>query len=303
VRHRIVFLPDYDMALGQLLVQGCDVWMNNPLRPLEACGTSGMKSALNGGLNLSIRDGWWDEWFDGQNGWAIPTADGVMDADRRDDIEASALYELIEDHIAVMFYDRDGSGLPRRWLEMVKHTLVSLGPKVLAGRMLRDYVAQLYAPAAASARSISASGHAGARELAAWKLRVAKAWPGVSVDHVESSLESGDDGSPHVGAQLTIRALVDLGELQPGDVTVEAVYGRVDETDSLISPAYRELTGDEVAEDGRLRYVGEIPLDRTGAFGYSVRVVPRHDGLVTRAEMGLVALPPAPAGMPEGDLR
>ncbi len=148
VRHRIVFLPDYDMALGQLLVQGCDVWLNNPLRPLEACGTSGMKSALNGGLNLSIRDGWWDEWYDGTNGWAIPTADGVDDPDRRDELEATALYDLIEHEVADRFYDRAGDGLPRRWLEMVKHTLTSLGPKVLAGRMLRDYVVGLYLPAA-----------------------------------------------------------------------------------------------------------------------------------------------------------
>ncbi|MGH3388140.1 MAG: alpha-glucan family phosphorylase, partial [Actinomadura sp.] len=218
VRHRIVFLPDYDMALGQLLVQGCDVWMNNPLRPLEACGTSGMKAALNGGLNLSIRDGWWDEWFDGQNGWAIPSADGVDDQDRRDDLEASALYELIEEHVAVMFYDRGGDGLPRRWLEMIKHTLASLGPKVVSTRMLRDYVTDLYAPAAASARTVIGDSFAGARELAAWKQRVTKAWPALAVDHVESS---GVDESPHLGARLTVRATVALGELEPGDVAVE----------------------------------------------------------------------------------
>ncbi|MCW2889129.1 MAG: glycogen phosphorylase [Streptosporangiaceae bacterium] len=300
VRHRIVFLPDYDMALGQLLVQGCDVWMNNPLRPLEACGTSGMKAALNGGLNLSIRDGWWDEWFDGQNGWAIPTADGVSDPDRRDDLEAAALYELIEEHVSVMFYDRDAAGLPRRWLEMVKHTLASLGPKVLATRMLRDYVVTLYGPAALSARSMAASSFAGARELAAWKLRVLKAWPGVGVDHVEST---GVGDSPHVGALLTVRALVDLGELTPSDVVVEVAYGPVDESDSLLSPAYLELTGEEVAEDGRHRYAGEVPLDRTGAFGYSVRVVPRHERLVSRTELGLVALPSVPPGMTSGDLR
>jgi glycogen phosphorylase len=300
VRHRIVFLPDYDMALGQLLVQGCDVWMNNPLRPLEACGTSGMKAALNGGLNLSIRDGWWDEWFDGQNGWAIPTADGVSDPDRRDNLEAAALYELIEEHVSVMFYDRDAAGLPRRWLEMVKHTLASLGPKVLATRMLRDYVVTLYGPAALSARSMAASSFAGARELAAWKLRVLKAWPGVGVDHVEST---GVGDSPHVGALLTIRALVDLGELTPSDVVVEVAYGPVDESDSLLSPAYLELTGEEVAEDGRRRYAGEVPLDRTGAFGYSVRVVPRHERLVTSTELGLVALPSVPPGMTSGDLR
>ncbi|MEU5884603.1 alpha-glucan family phosphorylase [Spirillospora sp. NPDC047279] len=299
VRHRIVFLPDYDMALGRSLVQGCDVWMNNPLRPLEACGTSGMKAALNGGLNLSIRDGWWDEWFDGQNGWAIPSADGLAAPDRRDVIESAALYELIEDHVAVMFYDRDPAGLPRRWLEMVKHTVATLGPKVLASRMVRDYVLDLYAPAAASGRAMAADEHAGARSLAAWKQKVVKAWPGVAVEHVESSGEE----SPHVGSDLPVRVVVDLGGLERSDVAVEIAYGRVDETDALIEPSYLELTGGEPVEKGLLRYLGMVPLGRSGAFGYSVRVVPRHPMLSTRAEMGLVALPPAPHGMTNGDLR
>jgi starch phosphorylase len=300
VRHRIVFLPDYDMALGQMLVQGCDVWMNNPLRPLEACGTSGMKAALNGGLNLSILDGWWDEWYDGQNGWTIPSADGVEDTDRRDDLEASGLYELIEDHVAVMFYDRGADGLPRRWLEMVKHTLASLGPKVLSSRMLRDYVLDLYTPAAAAGRAMTADACAGARELAEWKQRVVKAWPGVGVGHVESA---GVGDSPHIGARLSVRTTVELGELEPGDVAVEVVFGPVDETDSLIDPVYEELTVTGTVENGRLRYEGEVPLDRTGAFGYSVRVVPRHRMLAGGTEMGLVALPAEPIGMTNGDLR
>ncbi|REE98933.1 alpha-glucan family phosphorylase [Thermomonospora umbrina] len=298
VRHRIVFLPDYDMALGQMLTQGCDVWMNNPLRPLEACGTSGMKAALNGGLNLSIRDGWWDEWYDGQNGWAIPSADGLSDSDRRDTLEAAALYELIEDHVAVSFYDRDAAGLPRRWLEMVKHTLATLGPKVLATRMVRDYVRDLYAPAAASARAMSTGSFAGARELAAWKTRVMKAWPAVAVDHVDST---GDE-SPHVGENLNVRAIVNLGVLEPDDVAVEAVYGRVDDTDSIVTPAHVQLTRDG-AENGRVRYTGEIPLDRTGPFGYSVRIVPHHPLLAGTTELGVVAQPPDPPGMTNGDLR
>ena len=131
---------------------GCDVWLNNPLRPLEACGTSGMKSALNGGLNLSIRDGWWDEWYDGENGWEIPSADGVADEARRDDLEASALYDLLEQAVAPKFYERDEHGVPPRWIEMVRHTLQTLGPKVLASRMVRDYVEQYYMPAAQSLR-------------------------------------------------------------------------------------------------------------------------------------------------------
>lgn len=142
VRHRIAFLPDYDMSMARLLYWGCDVWLNNPLRPLEACGTSGMKSALNGGLNLSIRDGWWDEWYDGENGWEIPSADGVADAERRDDLESSALYRLLEEAVAPKFYERDQHGAPPRWIEMVRHTLQTLGPKVLASRMVRDYVEQ-----------------------------------------------------------------------------------------------------------------------------------------------------------------
>ena len=171
VRHRVAYLPNYDIAMAQPLYPGCDVWLNNPLRPYEACGTSGMKAALNGGLNLSILDGWWDEWYDGNNGWAIPSADGVEDPDKRDDIEANALYDLIEKEVAPRFYDLDGEGLPTRWIEMVRHTLKSLGPKVLSTRMVREYVEVLYAPAAVASRAMNDS-YEGAAELAAWKARV-----------------------------------------------------------------------------------------------------------------------------------
>ena len=166
VRHRIVFLPDYDMAMAQRLLPGCDVWLNNPLRPLEACGTSGMKAALNGCLNLSVLDGWWDEWYDGENGWSIPTAGGGQSGpERRDDIEAAALYDLIETQVAPRFYDTDRSGLPRRWIEMVRHTLVTLGPKVLAGRMVREYVERFYAPAAPGPPRAPPAGGQGAERL------------------------------------------------------------------------------------------------------------------------------------------
>ena len=184
VRHRIAFLPDYDMSMARLLYWGCDVWLNNPLRPLEACGTSGMKSALNGGLNLSIRDGWWDEWYDGENGWEIPSADGVADEDRRDDLESSGLYKLLEEAVAPKFYERDEHGVPPRWIEMVRHTVQTLGPKVLASRMVRDYVEQYYTPAAQSLRKTIAPAEDGgggefgaARELAAYRRRAQEAWP------------------------------------------------------------------------------------------------------------------------------
>ncbi|TDC02088.1 glycosyltransferase family 1 protein [Nonomuraea longispora] len=300
VRHRIVFLPDYDMALGQLMVQGCDVWLNNPLRPLEASGTSGMKSALNGGLNLSIRDGWWDEWYDGSNGWAIPTADGVASTDRRDELEAAALYDLIEHEVSDRFYDRPGDGLPRRWMEMVKHTLASLGPKVLAGRMLRDYVVGLYNPAAVAARALSADAYAPAKAFAAWRLRVAKAWPGVRVEHAEAA---GVGDTPEVGSSIELHATIALGDLEPGDVRVEAVHGKVGPHDELVRPSYAKLELASVEDDKRAHYTGVVPLDHTGAFGYTVRVVPDHPLVVTPAELGLVTVPEEPVGMTNGTLR
>ncbi|WP_232679349.1 alpha-glucan family phosphorylase [Nocardioides sp. R-C-SC26] len=293
VRHRIVFLPNYDIAMAQPLYPGCDVWLNNPLRPYEACGTSGMKAALNGGLNLSILDGWWDEWFDGENGWAIPSADGLDDTDRRDDIEATALYDLIEKQVAPRFYDVDADGVPHRWVEMLRHTLRSLGPKVLASRMVRDYTRLLYAPAALTAREIS--GHAGttsdfadARALAAWKRQVVAGWPSVRVEHVEST---GVGDAPEVGAGLTVRAFVALGDLTPSDVEVQLVHGRALADDSLSEPTSVAMSVAETYEGGRYRFDGHLDLDRAGAFGYTVRVVPQHPLLISPAELGLLALP------------
>jgi glycogen phosphorylase len=285
VRHRIVFLPNYDIAMAQPLYPGCDVWLNNPLRPYEACGTSGMKAALNGGLNLSILDGWWDEWYDGQNGWAIPSADGVEDPDKRDDLEATALYDLIEHQIAPRFYDTDQAGVPVRWLEMLRHTLKSLGPKVLATRMVRDYVRELYGPATTNARSLN-SDYAGARELALWKQRVKAAWPQVRVEHVESS---GVADAPEVGSVLSVRAFVALGDLAPEDVEVQLVHGRADAEDVLRDTASTQLAPTESYEGGRHSFAGEVVLDHSGPFGYTVRVVPRNGHLASYAELGVVA--------------
>nr|WP_221200047.1 alpha-glucan family phosphorylase [Nocardioides soli] len=287
IRHRIVFLPNYDIAMAQPLYPGCDVWLNNPLRPYEACGTSGMKAALNGGLNLSVLDGWWDEWYDGDNGWAIPTADGVEDVDHRDDLEAAALYDLIENEVAPRFYDVDADGVPTRWIEMVRHTLKSLGPKVLATRMVSDYVRQLYTPAATTGRRLN-SDYAGAVELAAWKRRVRAGWPGVRVEHVESS---GVGDAPEVGDTMSVRAFVALGDLTPGEVDVQLVHGRSTGEDDLVDTALESLHPVESYEGGRHRFDGDLVLDRSGSFGYTVRVVPRNDLLATPAELGIVALP------------
>jgi glycogen phosphorylase len=283
IRHRIAFLPDYDIRMARYLYWGADVWLNNPLRPLEACGTSGMKAALNGALNLSIRDGWWDEWFDGENGWAIPSADGVTDPDRRDEVEAMALYDLIEHQVAPRFYDRDETGVPTRWVQMVRHTLKSLGPKVVATRMVRDYVTMLYVPAAQSAARLAGSDYKAAKALADWREDVFTAWPGVAVLHVESQVE----GDPELGSALHLRAEVALNGLSPAEVDVQAVYGGIDAEDRLVDVSTVSLPYAGPI-DGTSRFEGDVPLERTGTFGYTVRVLPKSDLLANSAEFGLV---------------
>ncbi len=300
VRERIVFLPDYDIAMATTLYPGCDVWLNNPIRPLEASGTSGMKAALNGALNLSILDGWWDEWFDGENGWAIPTADGIEDADRRDDLEAEALYSLIENSVAPAFYRRDDHGVPPRWIAMVKHTLRTLGPKVLASRMLREYVLRLYMPAAISSRQVESGGFAVARDLADWKRRVRAEWASLRIDHVEAD---GVGDAVMQGAPITVRAYASLGDLTPDDVVVQAVYGRVDADDRLTRPEHVAMEPVEAFEGNRWEYRLVIDLDRNGPFGYTVRILPRHPGLAAPEELGLQVLPPLTVGMADGVLR
>ncbi|HEV7172060.1 alpha-glucan family phosphorylase [Pedococcus sp.] len=285
IRHRIVFLPNYDIAMAQYLYPGCDVWLNNPLRPFEACGTSGMKAALNGGLNLSILDGWWDEWFDGENGWAIPTADGVEDPERRDDIEAAALYDLIENSVAPRFYDVDADGLPQNWLSMLVHTLQTLGPKVLASRMVRDYTTQLYGPAARAGWALNGTTFDGARALAAYKAKVKEAWPSVHVDHVESS---GVSDSPQIGDNLHVNAYVSLGALSPDDVDVQVAHGQAHYSDDLSDVQVESLQLAESYEGGRHHFAGDFALSRTGSFGYTVRILPKHAGLASTSELGLV---------------
>jgi starch phosphorylase len=289
VRDRIAFLPDYDIGMARYLYWGSDVWLNNPLRPLEACGTSGMKAALNGGLNLSIKDGWWDEWCeDGKNGWEIPSANdslaGTTD-DHRDSVEATAFYELLEHQVAERFYARDDKGIPTQWVAMVRHTLKSLGPKVLATRMVSDYVYQLYAPAAIARAAMMADDFKAAKELAAWKSWVSGAWSDVAVRHVESLVE----GDPTLGGVLQLRAEVALSGLKSDDVLVQAVFGPVDGDNRLISTDCVTLAvADEKDRTGF--FVGDLPLSTAGPFGYTVRVLPKHDLLANPAELGLIAL-------------
>ncbi|MFC8304825.1 alpha-glucan family phosphorylase [Specibacter sp. NPDC057265] len=299
VRHRIVFLPNYDIAMARTLFPGCDVWLNNPLRPLEACGTSGMKAAINGSLNLSVMDGWWDEMYDGENGWAIPTANSGAGDDERDDIEASALYELLETQVAPRFYGevapvsagaagpsqgRDGE-LPAHWISMIKHTLANLGPAVSANRMVAEYVQRLYQPAAESARRAKADNYASVRQLAQWSGEMRQAWPEVRVEHVDTHNLADE---PQIGETVEVRAWVKLGGLDPADVHVNVVYGTAGDSDELNDTALLALNHVQDDGNGRHQFAGELLIDRSGDFGYGVQVLPHHEALAHPAELGLI---------------
>ncbi len=286
IRHRVAFLPNYSMSMAAALCGGADVWLNNPIRPQEASGTSGMKAALNGALNLSISDGWWDELYDGRDGWVIPSAD-VPDEERRDDLEAAALYELLEDRVVPLFYRRDQDGRPEGWVQAVRHALSFLGPRVQATRMVRDYVQSYYAPATANARVMTRDWTA-AKDFAAWQDRVRASWPGVRITGVDVS---GIDTEPALGHPMTVRAYVDLADLSEQDVQVQTVIGRVGDDQQLteISTAPMQFHPGGDGHPGCFQV--EVPLDRAGALGYTVRVLPSHRLLVSPAEMGLVTTP------------
>ena len=288
IRHRFVFIADYDISVARALYQGADVWLNTPRRPQEACGTSGEKAALNGALNCSILDGWWDEMFDGANGWAISSAEQVDDDERRDEVEANSLFELLEHQIVPLFYERWEGPVPRRWVHRVKHAFETLGPQVSAARMVRDYVEQLYDPTAAQAERLSSDGSTRAKQLAAWKDRIDAAWDDVEVVSVETDVSVAS-----LGTERVVDAQVSLGSLALDDVAVQLVHGPVGQHDELLAPptvaTMEPAGGGDAGADGAVRYRGAFSCGRAGRYGFTVRVVPSHPHLASPVELGRIA--------------
>jgi len=255
------------------------VWLNTPRRPLEACGTSGMKAALNGAINCSILDGWFDELYDGDNGWAIVSAEHHEDVVRRDDAEGSSLYDLLESQIVPLFYERHRGPTPQRWIERVKSSLVSLGPSVSASRMVRDYVTEIYEPLASRADALAANGRTRAKELAAWKAATAANWGGVRIEAVDT-----DDAPAELGATRRVVATVQLGKLRADDVEVQLLHGPVGPDGDLSQPAVVPMQ----SQEGDDLWAGELVCSAAGRYGYTVRVVPHQQDLATFAEIGCV---------------
>ena len=282
VRDRFVFLPDYDINLARHLVSGADVWLNNPVRPLEASGTSGMKAVMNGGLTLSISDGWWDEMPQDGTGWTIPTVE-TGDYAFRDQLESEAMYDLLEHEIVPLFHDRGADGVPRRWLDAVRTSLTTLAPKVTSTRMVRDYVEGYYRPADGAYRLISSDEDA-ARQYVNWKTFVRQGWPNIRLTETTcANAPVGEKARIFAGHDMQICVDVELGTLTDDAVRVQAVVGQTRADGEIGDPEIHDM-----AHVGEGRYSVSIPTDRPGTFAYTVRVVPDHLLLSHPAQTGLV---------------
>lgn len=286
VRGKIVFLEDYDMAMARYLVQGVDVWLNNPRRPYEASGTSGMKVIPNGGLNCSILDGWWAEAyadFGSRVGWAIGQGEDYADPGYQDHVEAQAIYTLLEDEIGPLFYARDEFGLPRGWIAKMKQSMEKLGPIYDTRRMVTEYAQTYYLPAAARAKRLATDEHAVTKALVEWKHKIRGDWSQVKFESVTAETDHLE-----AGQKALVRAVVQLGEtLTPEDVRVELYVGQLDSDRSFI-----HAEGLPMASTGRdgtsWVYMGTLPSERSGQQGFAVRILPYHQDAVLPQELPLI---------------
>ncbi|MGD9162347.1 MAG: alpha-glucan family phosphorylase, partial [Desulfobacteraceae bacterium] len=283
-RRRIVFLEDYNSHIAHIMVSGTDVWLNTPRRPLEACGTSGMKALANGSLNLSILDGWWDEGYKSDYGWAIGKGEEYKDHQAQDDIEGRDLYNILEKEVVPLFYKRGNDDLPRGWIEKMKAGLRDLVPVFNSHRMVQEYTDRFYLPCSARYNRLSSSKYAETKSLASWRQKVMTGWNSVTVQEVIS--EEGRDIP--IGGKLEVTAKVVLGELTPDDVTVEAYFGRLDHNGEFKERETKELL--PVSLDGEIHvFKGDVGCSGTGRFGYTVRIMPSKKRLENPFVMGLVA--------------
>jgi len=283
VSSRIVFLEDYDMTMSRYLTSGSDLWLNTPRRPLEASGTSGMKAAMNGTLNVSILDGWWDEAYSTHIGWAIGRGEEYSDHALQDGVESEALYDLLEREIIPLFYTRGMDGLPREWIRRMKESMREVGKRFSSHRMLLEYTGSFYAPALANAQKMLRKGCVECKETAAYLTRLRQGWDEVRIEEVDSP----SDRILSIGDPITVKARIYLADLAPEDLGVELYYGPLSSQGEIERPRRLEMT--PCGTSGKTsEYCASVKCDRTGRQGYTVRVLPRHPSLVHPFLPGLV---------------
>lgn len=299
VRRRMVFLEDYDINMAKILVRGVDLWLNNPRRPMEASGTSGMKAAINGALNMSTLDGWWCEGYKPELGWAVGSDESYNDADYQDTVESQIIYNILENEVVPLFYTRSADNLPRAWLSRLKNSIKFITPQFSTHRMVSEYARRCYNPAAAKWRSLAAEAQSKAREFAVWKSKIKTAWPQLAIKDVKIEVSNGyasESLTPNqpqlkVGSKLNVKTLVKLPSINPNDVSVELYYGPVDALGDIKDASsarmdYKQQTQTE--QDSEYWFVGSVPCKASGRHGIAVRVLPMHNDLVNPYELGLI---------------
>lgn len=284
-RNKIVFLEDYDLEVARYMVQGVDIWLNTPRRGLEASGTSGMKAAANGVLNVSILDGWWDEAYRPEIGWAIGRGEEYTDEEYQDIVESNALYDLLEKEVVPMFYERGTDRLPRRWIARMKRSMLHLCPAFNTNRMVREYAERFYLPAGDHFERLYATGFSRAKNLAAWKDRIRSHWRELRIEKVEAPAAL----QMKVGDKINVKAWVHLGSLTPDDVSVELYLGRLNPQGEIVEPGVTRMEFKESVKEGlSLFEAWTVPCCKSGLHGYTVRVVPRHEDLWSPWDLGLI---------------
>lgn len=280
---KIVFLEDYDMTMAKYMTSGADLWLNTPRRPLEASGTSGMKAAMNGVLNCSILDGWWDEAYKPELGWAIGQGEQYEDTNLQDEIESKALYDLLEREIIPLFYTRGRDGLPREWIRRMKTCMREIGQSMSCHRMLMDYSNLYYFPALKNYKTLVKDDYRQSRELAAYLDKVRSNWHSLAVLKVESNARP----VMQRGETVTVNACVRLGNIAPEELCVELYYGAISNHGDIEQAQRAEMK--PIAQDGDCyKFQVKITCESTGRQGHTVRIVPKHEGLVHPYIPGLI---------------
>ncbi len=282
----VVFLEDYDMNVARYLVQGVDVWLNNPLRPQEASGTSGMKAAANGGLNLSVLDGWWDEAYDlgNPNGWTIGSGEVYSDRDFQDEVESKAVYSIIENDIAPLFYDTVPDELPRQWIKMMKSSFYSIVSYFNTHRMIKEYADKFYKEAGRNFVSLSEDNFKRTRELVEWKNDIKENFHSLKIGRVDY-----DEKSVYkINDRVKIDVEVEMGKLKPGDIKVDVYYGTISPDHNLTETAIENLREVTALEENKYRFSGYLVCKKSGNFGFKIRVSPYNPLIIDPYEMNLV---------------
>ncbi|MEO0562651.1 MAG: alpha-glucan family phosphorylase, partial [Chloroflexota bacterium] len=286
-RNRLVFIEDYDMNIARYMYHGVDVWLNNPRRPKEASGTSGMKVLGNGGLNFSILDGWWAEGYSPSVGWAIGNGEEYAESDweMQDQIESEAFYNALENDIVPLFYDQDRNGLPRNWINKVKASMAELTPFFNTRRMVREYTDDYYIPTYKRHQSLITPKENGTA-LVEWQNKIHANWDKVGVGEIETKHDE-----IKVGSNTTVEAKIYLNDLTPADVIVQVYYGQLDARGEIIehNSAVVSMTPTETKEsDGAYRFTADVAYNTSGERGISVRILPHHEHLASPFHMGLM---------------